>query len=255
MQSPFLPLAIRAARAGNVVLRRRFPMTNRTSMKDVHNVVTKSDAAAEKAILKVIIKGAPNHSYFSEETGYHKGSSSWTWVIDPLDGTTNFSHHFPYFGVSIALIKGDKIELGVVANTQLREMYWASATSPAFCNNRQIHIHHCAPARAVISISRGASPVGKKRILKAMGPLSKIIRTFRFHGASAVELCDVAAGRVDGFFGISMQAYDIAAGALIASRAGASLLTKNGKPWIFQNEPTDLVAAHSKLAVSLSKIL
>ncbi|MFA6474150.1 MAG: inositol monophosphatase family protein [Patescibacteria group bacterium] len=249
-----LQTALRAARVASILLRKNFPRTQRVTMKDQHNVVTSTDRASERAILKVLKRAFPKSSSFAEESGHTGSHSHPTWIVDPLDGTTNFSHHFPYFGVSIALVQDDKILLGVVANPMLRETYWATAKGPAFCNGKRIHIHNCVPSRAVISMSRGGNPQSKHRTALLLPKLTKKIRTFRFHGAAALELCDVAMGHADGFLGIDMQAYDIAAGMLIAQRAGAKILNAQRKPWSFSWKPSSVAVGNPLLTKTLASI-
>lgn len=254
MIDQYLQTALRAADVASALLRKKFPQTQRVTMKDQHNVVTSTDHASERAILKILRQAFPKSSSFAEESGHAGSHSHPTWIVDPLDGTTNFSHHFPYFGVSIALVQADKILLGVVANPMLRETYWATADSPAFCNGKKIHIHHCQPNRAVISMSRGGNPQSKHRTALLLPKLTKKIRTFRFHGAAALELCDVAMGHADGFVGIAMHPYDIEAGVLIAKRAGATVLSTKRKPWQFSWQPTDLALGNPRIAKTLASI-
>ena len=188
------------------------------------DVVTDADKASEKAIISEIRRAYPEHSVLSEEAGADKRVNDWLWVIDPLDGTTNYSSGLPSFCVSIGVQNKGQTVVGVVYAPYLGEMFTAVRGKGAFLNNRQIHCGlNTDLHKAVVSTG---FPVDKDRtadcnVDNAVRVLPHV-RGLRRLGAAAVDICYVAAGLLDGYWEMNLHEWDVCAGLLIAEEAGAA---------------------------------
>ncbi len=227
-----LNVAVMAARRAGAVLGRSFNQRDKLKVeKKGHNdFVTMADRNAERAIIEVIHKHYPEHAILAEESGVH-GESDHVWIIDPLDGTTNFMHGFPTFAVSIGVqIKG-RVEHGVVYDPMREELFTASRGEGAQLDGRKIRVSGCRDLEYAL-IATGF-PFRDKR--QDIGPfftmLEKVIRNtsgVRRPGAAALDLCYTAAGRVDGYWDNGLHPWDYAAGALIVREAGGIVSALDG---------------------------
>jgi len=216
-----LDIAITAAQTAGNIIATNYQQPITTKYKANHQLVTDTDLASDQAIKSVISAQFPNHAFFSEETGLSKNNSDFLWIIDPLDGTTNFAHHLGNFCVSIALTYKQSRQVGVVYNPLTQELFTAEKNQGAYLNNQPIQ-----PAttkninNAVIAISRGIYQ-----------RLTNAVRSYRVLGSTALSLCYVACGRLDAQADHQLNYYDAAAGALIAAEAGATLTDFSNQPW------------------------
>ncbi|MBC8519559.1 MAG: inositol monophosphatase [Gammaproteobacteria bacterium] len=221
--NPMLNTAVKAARrAGSVILRSidRLDALNIES-KGKNDFVSEVDRKAEAEIIKILHQAYPDHSILAEENGSFEGNE-YKWIIDPLDGTTNYLHGFPVFSVSIALAFGDNLLHAVVYDPLRDELFTASKGDGAMLNNRRIRTTN----RKGIS----GSLLGTGFPFKDQQHLEVYMETFkalfpdsagiRRAGSAAIDLAYVAAGRLDGFWEIGLNPWDIAAGALLVSEAG-----------------------------------
>lgn len=188
-----------------------------------YDVVTIADKESEKTILGYIRDFFPGHSILSEESGETEGNSPWRWVIDPLDGTTNYSQGLPVFSVSIALEYEGEAVAGVVYAPYLKEMFTAVKGEGAYLNGQKIGCSGKEElSRAVVATGM---PVDKQENpdnnLANIANVVTKVRGLRRYGSAAIDLCYVAAGYLDAFWELALHRWDIAAGALIASEAGA----------------------------------
>ena len=221
---PMLTIAIRAARsAGDQILR---AMDNvgqlQINNKGRNDYASEVDRAAEVEIIHTIRKAYPDHGILAEESGAQAGDSPYLWIIDPLDGTTNFLHGFPQFAVSIALKNKDKIEIGVVYDPLRDELFTAERGGGAMLNNRRI--------RVTKQTSLTGSLLGTGFPFKEQQHLDAYLGMFRGlfadsagirrAGAAALDLAYVAAGRLDGYWEIGLKQWDMAAGILLVKEAG-----------------------------------
>jgi myo-inositol-1(or 4)-monophosphatase len=202
-------------------------------LKSVNSIVTQVDVESEDCIVARIKKSFPNHEFFAEET--HRPTTVFPehlWIIDPLDGTTNFAHGIPHSAVSIAYAHGGVVCAGVVFDPFRNEIYHAVKGQGAFCNGKPIAVSIRTPlSDAVIATGfnydRG-EPM--KKTLASMGKLlAGNVMGMRRTGCAALDLCWVACGRFDGYFEYVVAPWDYAAGALIAVEAGASLTDREGE--------------------------
>ncbi|MBD3610401.1 MAG: inositol monophosphatase, partial [Gammaproteobacteria bacterium] len=220
---PMLTIAVRAARsAGNVIVRSmdRLDRLN-IETKAQNDFVSEVDRQAEQEIIYTISKTYPDHGFIAEESGEH-GGKEYQWIIDPLDGTTNFLHGFPQFAVSIALKHQGKLEHAVVYDPVRQELFTASRGGGAQLDGRRI--------RVTKRTSLDGALLGTGFPFKAQHHLDAYLEMFkslfpmtagiRRPGSAALDLAYVAAGRIDGFWEIGLNPWDMAAGALIIKEAG-----------------------------------
>ena len=232
---PLLNIAIRAARrAGDVIVRyvdRLDTLTIRT--KEHNDFVSEVDKQAEDEIIQAIRAAYPDHAILGEESGAHAGrGAEYTWIIDPLDGTTNFLHGFPVFSVSIAVKHRDKLEHGVVYDPLRNELFTATRGGGAQLNNRRIR---CSNLRTLEGALIGTGfPFRENQnldiYLKMFAAMAKKTAGIRRAGSAALDLAYVAAGRMDGFWELGLKEWDIAAGVLMIQEAGGSVGMLDGRP-------------------------
>lgn len=189
------------------------------------DVVTRADKESEALIISKINETFPDHDILAEESGEYSRRSSWRWVIDPLDGTTNFSQGLPLFCVSIALEHDGEPVVGVVYAPYLNEMFSAVKGAGATLNGCPIHCSKKTSLNMAV-VSTGL-PVDKKENrdnnLPAISKVGVEVRGLRRLGSAAIDLCYTAAGFLDGYWELALHRWDISAGSLIASEAGATV--------------------------------
>ncbi len=246
---PLLSTAVRCARnAGNIILKHTDQLDRiNVESKGRRDYVSDVDRMAEKSIISHIATTYPEHGIIAEESGSEGADREYVWVIDPLDGTTNFLHGYPEYAVSIAVMKRDVIEHGVVYHPVTDELFTASRGQGAQLNNRRIR---CSKTRVLDFALLGTGfPVKRldvmdswMRIFRAALPRCSGIRR---SGSAALDLANVAAGRLDGFFELGLSSWDIAAGALLVREAGGLISDLNGTQDFL--ETGNVVAATPKL--------
>lgn len=194
------------------------------------NLVTEVDQKIENFLIQKIKERYPNHHILTEESGEHGShETGFQWIIDPIDGTTNFSHGYPFFAISIGLKKNDSMVAGVVHAPLLREMYSAEKGKGAFLNDKRISVS------AVKSLKKSmlATGFGSEHRLDNMPyfiRFHKEAQAVRRAGSAALDLCHVAAGRLDAYWEFGLQPWDIAAGILIVEEAGGKVTNVKGGP-------------------------
>ncbi len=220
---PMLNIAIRAARkAGNTIVRasdRTYAL--KVTEKTANDFVTEVDRQAEHDIIQIIRKAYPSHAILAEETG-QSGDNEYQWIIDPLDGTTNFLHGLPQFAVSIALQHKNVLEHAVIYNPLSDELYTASRGSGAQLNDRRIRVNQRNSLQGAL-LGTGIpfrSDQDLDFYLKTLKALIPGTAGIRRPGSAALDLAFVAAGRYDGFWEMGLQPWDMAAGILIIQEAG-----------------------------------
>ena len=192
---------------------------------NMHDVVTVADKESERYIIGEIKRTYPEHAILGEESGMHAGDSEYCWVIDPLDGTTNYSQGLPIFTVSIGLqCKGETV-LGVVYAPYLNELYEACKGKGAMLNGRSIHVSgKNATQESVVSTG---FPIDKDRNpdnnLDNLARILPMVRGVRRQGSAAFDLCCVAAGILDGYWEFNLHLWDVCAGILIVTEAGGTV--------------------------------
>ena len=228
-----LSIAIKAAKTAGQIIKDDFQTDSSQSYKNPDQIVTKTDLAAEKAIIDTIQAEYPDHSFFSEEAGAINNKDEYTWVIDPLDGTTNFVHHIKFFSVSIALVHKNTIQLGVVLNPITDELFTAQIDKQAKLNNQPIQVNKNQ------DIKKSVVFIGRNSLTKKSDNFGSSIyyriaektRTQRIMGSAAIEACYIACGRLDAQIINNCNFYDSAAGVIIAQQAGATVTDFKSQPW------------------------
>ena len=227
-----LNVAIMAARRGGDVLIRNMPKLDKLKIeqKGRNDFVTDADRAAEAAVVQTIFKHYPDHAIVAEESG-EQGESEYTWVIDPLDGTTNYLHRFPVFCVSVALMHNGRVEHGVVYDPISQELFTASRGAGAQLDGRKIRVSGQKQLERALHGTGFPYRDSNMDIKPYLGMLEKAIREtagIRRCGSAALDLCYVAAGRLDAFWETGLASWDLAAGALIIREAGGIISGLDG---------------------------
>ena len=223
---PMLNVAIKAARAAGAIINRAALDVEaiRISQKQVNDFVTEVDHASEQAIIETLLTAYPGHGILAEESGSEHGAkdSEFVWIIDPLDGTTNFIHGFPVYCVSIALTARGKVEQAVVYDPSRNDLFTATRGRGAFMNDRRLRVSKRTRLQeCLISTGFPFRPGDNfKNYLAMMAELMPRTAGLRRPGAAALDLAYVAAGFTDGFFETGLQPWDVAAGSLLVTEAG-----------------------------------
>lgn len=228
---PMINIATRAARSAGRILIRYYEHTEslRVDEKSRNDFVSEVDRQAEQTIIQELRSKYPDHSFLGEESGAHKGNS-YEWVIDPLDGTTNYLHGVPQFSISIALKYKGQLEHGLVYDPLREEMFTASRGGGAKLNDRKLRVSQRTGLTGAL-LGTGI-PFRDQRHLKAyLGMLETLIEDtsgIRRPGSAALDLAYVAAGRTDGFWELGLAEWDFAAGALLVREAGGVVTDLSG---------------------------
>jgi myo-inositol-1(or 4)-monophosphatase len=221
---PMLNIAVKAARrAGQIINRASLDLDRLLVSKKQHNdFVTEVDKASEAAIIETLRNAYPDHSILAEESGQDDRESDYQWIIDPLDGTTNFIHGFQYYCVSIALAHKGIVTQAVVYDPTRNDLFTASRGRGAFLNDRRIRVgRRDRLADALIGTGFPfREKDGLERYTELFSDMTLACAGLRRPGAAALDLANVAAGRMDGFFEQGLSAWDVAAGALLVTEAG-----------------------------------
>lgn len=228
---------------------------SRVEVKGEHNFVSYVDKTCERMLVNDLSKIVPEAGFIAEEgTGTPKANGL-NWVVDPLDGTTNFIHGLTPFAVSIALIDGNKGLLGVVYEPNLDECFWATAQSPAFLNGKQIHVSTTQNIDDGL-IATGFPYYDYSRLqpfLKSMDYFMRNSHGLRRLGSAATDLVYVAAGRFDAFYEYGLSPWDVAAGAIIVERAGGKVCDYScQKNYIFGGE---IIATNAEMHGAFAQLI
>ena len=256
---PMLNIAVKAARAAGALINRASVDLDllKVSAKSPNDFVTEVDRAAEEAIIEVLLGAYPGHGILAEESGRAHGAkdSEYVWIIDPLDGTTNFIHGMPIYAVSIALAHRGVMQQGVVYDPCRNDLFYASRGRGAFMNDRRLRVSkRTRMSEALIGTGfpfrRGDN---FKRYLQMFEAVMPQCAGVRRPGAAALDLCYVAAGYYDGFFETGLSPWDVAAGALMITEAGGLVGNFTGEAdYLYQRE---VVAGNPKIYGQLVRLL
>ncbi|MFH1019386.1 MAG: inositol monophosphatase family protein [Pseudomonadota bacterium] len=230
-----LRTAARAALAAGRVLRSLYDKPHRITHKGAIDLVTEADVAAEQIVLAMLREAGGDIGFLAEEShsSYETLPQGPVWVIDPLDGTTNFAHGFPFFAVSIAYAEGTVSKVGVVYAPMQDELFCACQGGGAWLNGRPIHVSGASSLQDSL-LATGFPYAIEQEIEGVMAVLKRLLtrcQGVRRTGAAAVDLAYLACGRTDGFWEINLKPWDTAAAMLLVSEAGGRLTTYNGKEY------------------------
>jgi myo-inositol-1(or 4)-monophosphatase len=224
-----LEVAMAAAEAAGEVLRNGFGQHQEVRFKGEVDLVTKADENAEQAIKQVLQEKFPNYGMLAEEGGEFKGEGGVRWIVDPLDGTTNFAHGLPLFCTSVALERDGEMVLGVVYDPMANETYTAERGGGATLNGEPIGVSDTdEPMRALLGTGFPYDRDEVPAALELFGQFAVRMQSMRRLGSAALDLCYVAAGRLDGYYERGVKAWDIAAGVLILEEAGGRATNYSG---------------------------
>ena len=247
--------AIELARKSGALLKAKLTKTHKIHFKGKINLVTEADKMSEDLIIGAINRKFPYHGILSEESPAIAGAGKLRWIIDPLDGTTNYAHGYPVFCVSIALEKEGKVILGVVYDPMRDEMFVAQHGKGAYLNGKKISV---SPLK---NISRSLLATGfpydiresKNNNLDYFNSMAVNVQAIRRAGAAALDLAHLAAGRFDGFWELKLKPWDTAAGCLLVTEAGGVISDIAGKKWNLYSP--DLLASNGLIHKQMIKVL
>lgn len=261
----FFNFAVNLARKAGEVVKEAFYKEKTIDTKSCGtDLVTETDQQVENLIIGHLKEKFPSHSFIGEETVSSGGKCSLsnvpTWIIDPIDGTTNFVHRYPMVAICIGLAINKQVEIGVVYNCIKDEMYTARKGSGAFCNGVQLHCSSCTDLSSALVITElGASrdPLRMEIVNKNFRKLAEEpvrVHSIRMQGSAALNLCSVASGAADLYYEFGIHVWDIAAAGVIAEEAGVTLMDPSGGPLDLMGRRV-LAACDKKMAEEVSQYL
>jgi len=225
-------IALQAAQKAGKILKNNFFKQSRVEGKGEHDVVTETDRESENVILEILKDNFPDHSFIAEESGSQQTDSEYAWYIDPLDGTSNFITGNPYFSVSIALSFKKEIILAIVFNPILDEMHVAEKNKGAFLNNEPLRVSRNSQlSEALLASAYSMDESDIKRGLKTIETLALNTRKVVINFSPALDLCNIARGRIDGLVDNGTTPEDHAAGSLILTEAGGIVQNYYDEDW------------------------
>ena len=252
-----LNIAIRAARhAGDYIVRKINKLPDlKVEVKARNDYVSEVDRHAEALIIDDLQKAYPGHAMLGEESGLIEGDGEFRWIIDPLDGTTNYLNGFPHYAVSIACEQAGRLQHGVVYDPFKQELFAASKGAGATLNNRRIRVGSRKAMDGAL-LATGFPFRQPERLDEYLNIFREFVRSagdIRRAGSAALDLAYVAAGRLDGYWEDGLQAWDLAAGALIVREAGGLVTDFRGDAGFLDNG--EVVAANPRLITELLRRL
>ena len=255
MMKDFKECAIEIAREAGIFLKNKLYSEHTIDYKGEINLVTEADKISEKMITSKITTLFPDHDILAEESTTIDRGSDFRWIIDPLDGTTNYAHGYPYFCVSIALERLNTMIVGIVYDPMLDEMFVAEKGKGAFVNEREIHVSN---TREVIKslLATGFPYDIREDSHNNLNYFNEMIlqaQAIRRAGSAALDLAYVAAGRFDGFWELKLNPWDIAAGWLLVEEAGGIVTDMGGKNYFI--ESPSILASNGRIHAEMMAIL
>ena len=247
--------AVAAAYRGAGVLLSHLGKITRIDKKSAIDLVTEADTRSEAAILEVIRTGYPDHAILAEESGRNQSQSDAKWLVDPLDGTTNFAHQINHFAISIAFAFEEKTCVGVVLNPVSGELFTAIAANGAQLNGKTIRVSAISDMSESLLVTGFPYSVREnlKPVVQRMASCLQVAQGIRRSGSAALDLCYVACGRYEGYWEQYLKPWDSAAGELIAREAGAKVTDFSDRPYLV--DMPEILATNGKIHSELIKLL
>lgn len=247
---------IRAAYTSAKILNHYFGNLSHINKKGPNDLVTEADMASQNRIIEVIRAKYPAHSILAEESGYEQGESDgWQWIIDPLDGTTNFAHEIPFFCISIAFAQANQPQAGIVLNPVSGELFTAVKGGGAEQNGRPIQVstqNDISESLLATGFPYNFQDIAKPAIQRFQQCLLAA-RGIRRLGSAALDLCYVACGRFEAFWEENLNPWDTAAGTLIVEEAGGRVTDFGGAPHEF--DKNEILASNQRIHDAISSLL
>lgn len=250
-----LSVASNAALKAGGILRDNIHGIREITLKGDINLVTEMDMRSERAVVEMLLASFPGHGIIAEEETRILSNSGSTWIIDPLDGTTNYAHGYPCFSVSIALEQDGEIVLGVVYDPMRDELFTARKGEGAYLNGRPIRVSGIDTL--IKSLLATGFPydrnLSEKNNLDHFHDLLMASQEVRRDGSAALDLCSVAAGRFDGFWELKLKPWDVAAGSLIVREAGGRVSDFSGTKFSIHDD--EVLASNGKIHGHMVEVL
>ncbi len=248
-------VAIEAARQAGAILDGYARNGFRVEHKDALNLVTDADTHSEQAIVETIGRAFPDHEILAEERGRVGSRSPFKWIIDPLDGTTNFAHGFPAYAVSIGMEYRGRCILGVVLDPTRQELFVGEAGAGATLNGKPIRVSRTPKLDGALLVTGFAYDirVSKQNNLDHFANFAVRTQGVRRMGAAAIDLCYVACGRFDGFWELKLHPWDTAAGSVIVTEAGGRMSDFTGKPFSIYGQ--EMIASNGLIHEEMVEVL
>jgi len=249
-----LEVAKTAARKAGKILLADFGKLKFIGSKSAQEVITNADYESEKKIISILRNNFPEYSILSEEAGKTEKKSEYMWVVDPLDGTTNYSINNPFFAISIALLKNNKPVLGIVYAPVTDELFHAIKGEGAYLNGEQIRVSEKDNFKESLMVyCHGYNMKDLKRAIDLFAKIKPLVRDFNRMRAGSLELAFVACGRVLAYISPGIKPWDVAAGALLVREAGGKVSDFEGNEWDLEKH--DILATNGKVHERLLKII
>lgn len=253
--SQLTKVALSAAQQGGRILKKHFGRIHQISEKKDAGLVTEVDRRSEKKIIQLIHKSFPDHGIIGEEGGEIAGRSPIKWIIDPLDGTTNYAHGLPFFCVSIGVQVEEEICVGVVYDPLRDDLYWTEKGKDSYKNRKKLRVSRTKKVHDSL-IGTGFSYLKQPVIDLELKNLKAIVvnsRGVRRTGSAAWDLCQVACGIYDGFWERHLQVWDVAGAYLIIKNSGGTITRIDGSPWHLYD--SDVLATNSLIHDEMINLL
>jgi myo-inositol-1(or 4)-monophosphatase len=254
---PMLNVAVKAARRAATIINRASLNLERLQIdrKQHNDFVTEVDKAAEEAIIETLSEAYPNHGFLAEESGELLNNSDHIWIIDPLDGTTNFIHGFPQYAISIALSVNGVLQQAVIYDPNRDELFSASKGAGAYVDRRRLRV--ASQIKLENALIGTGFPYRQDQdvdqYLKIFAEMTRQCAGLRRPGAASLDLAYVAAGRYDGFFESELKPWDMAAGALIITEAGGLVGNYRGEEGFL--ESGEIMAGNPRIFAQMAQVL
>jgi len=251
----FKSFAVDLARKSGALLKEKFSQTHKIQYKGDIDIVTEADKLSEDLIIETIKRNFPDHGILSEESPAITSAGKLRWIIDPLDGTTNYYHGYPVFCVSVALENEGTIVLGVIYDPMREDMFVAIRGEGAYLNDKKLKVS------SVNNLSRSLLATGfpydirdsKENNLDYFNAMAINVQAIRRAGSAALDLAYLAAGRFDGFWELKLKPWDTAAGCLLVTEAGGVISDIAGSKWHLQSP--NLMASNALIHEQMIKVL
>ena len=213
------------------------------------------DHCAEAAVIEILEKAFPDHGILTEESKGREGSGSYRWILDPLDGTTNYAHGYPFFCVSLALEKDGQIVWGIIYDPLRDELFEAAVGMGAMVNGKPLTVSNTRHIQQSFLCTGFPYDMRESREdnLRYFSRFAKIAQAIRRDGSAALDLCYVAMGRFDGFWEMKLNPWDVAAGSLIVTEAGGRVSSFNGEPFAIDGK--EILATNGLIHEEMLKVL